>query len=751
MPIPASRLRQLLVAAFVAAAAGVAACRPGALAPETARAFDAARAFQRDLAVAADAAPRTARDTGGLVALAYLERARVGVGSPFRLVDFALNDPRLPQALRDSTAWAILAMTWDGATHAVDPHALHELVGTPGGRQPAAALAQQQLLERTVLEADDVRVGEHAVRLAYDLMAAEGLVRGAGQPVPARLAAQLRDRRLAREDLRALLRAARDADASPVRMVPSWRIARRFAVEQPVLAPLGPEQEVAALAIVPALVAELRTIAATPVDSAAAPLSAPPSLLSPGAAAHFVALPQSRALPPDVPVIVTLTASRDRVVDAPGLSAADREARVRFAAGARTEETLVAHAAQLGDGGRDRRVAQAVLWAATSVRPYAQEEPWFPGSGGPTPAELRARFGVAAVSFDRDVPVEWRPYYRRLLASAMTDLRRVLPDFSIAGMGVHFGQQPLAGALAVHDPRTRTVFVPLGTGAGALAHELAHDLDYQVAVRTLGRRGEYSTDQAVREQRGTLAASLRGLTSARLVAPGPENQFRPSHAQRPTEVFAASVDWFVAAGLARQGRLNGYLSSVQDELFTGFAEVRPPDANGDAGEATVAVLAEMTTLPAELEAWFRASYGRDRTPTAFDRARRVLELSATPVAAVAPALPGTFAAGARHAAPACVALEVDDDDPPRAARRRAAMLAAEASARRTLATEGLALPGGVRVPLGPDLRAAAPIDPAIVAAALRDRRDLLLARVQRLEDARSSWLPSNGAYVPYCE
>src|SRR5688500_5434107 len=39
----------------------------------------------------------------------YLERLQRGLGSPFRLIDFALNDPRLTEASRARLAWAILA------------------------------------------------------------------------------------------------------------------------------------------------------------------------------------------------------------------------------------------------------------------------------------------------------------------------------------------------------------------------------------------------------------------------------------------------------------------------------------------------------------------------------------------------------------------------------------------------------------------------------------------------------------------
>ena len=743
------RSRRTLLAA-AALLAGAAACGPAALGPETARAFEGARRFGAELQATAAHAPATPRDTAALLALGYLERARLGLGSPFRLVDFALNDRRLPPALRDSTAWAVLAMVWDGRTHRPDPAAFDSLLAGPAA--PGAAEAQLARVERAIAAATSPRAGEHAVRLAYALGATEGIVRTAERHVPARAAAQVRDRLLARRDLVRLLAAARAEQASPLRLVPSWRIARRFDVERPVLAALDPAEEIAAVRQAPALVAELRRLALGGAPAAGDTVPASPSLLTRDAASRLADLPQVRGQPPQAPVVVAMTASRPRLLRAAEGSAM-RRARTRLVERATTGEALVAELARMH--APDGQVAGAALWASVGMRTLAQEAPWFPGDAGPTAAELRARFGIADVTFDRRVPEAWRPFYRRMLATAAEDMRRVLPTLSLDGVSVHFGGRRLEGALAVHDPRTRTVFLPLGTGPGTLAHELAHDLDWQTASRRFGRRGEYSTDQAVRERRGRLAASVRGLTTATLVPPGPDNQFRPSHAQRPTEVFASSVDWFVTASLASMGRVNGYLSSVQDEAITGFSDVRPPDAHGDAGAATLDVLAEMTTLPPALQASFLEAFGPGRAPTALERAARVAELSADvrtrPRTLVAPR-PFGGAPGLVAAPVACVAREVDEHEPLRAARREAAMLAAEAVARRLVLRRGLDAPlGDARIRLGPDATVPPPVDPALVAPEIRRVRALLLDRVQRVDDARS-WLPIAGdAYRPYCD
>jgi hypothetical protein len=99
----------------------------------------------------------------------------------------------------------------------------------------------------------------------------------------------------------------------------------------------------------------------------------------------------------------------------------------------------------------------------------------------------------------------------------------------------------------------------------------------------------------------------------------------PSHATRPAEVFARSVDWFVAVSLARDGRINGYLSSVQDDLLTGYGTVTSPDPTGATGQALMAVLDEVAPVYPETRRWFLESYGRVRAPTAYDLARRILE------------------------------------------------------------------------------------------------------------------------------
>ena len=136
---------------------------------------------------------------------------------------------------------------------------------------------------------------------------------------------------------------------------------------------------------------------------------------------------------------------------------------------------------------------------------------WFPGMPAPAAGELEKNYGLAEVTFDRTVPARWRPYYRRMLASSLEDLYRVMPALRLNGLRVHFGPTPEgAEALAIHDPRARELLLPPATAAGTLAHELAHDVDWQMSVRRYRVRGDYATDRSTRNSDG-LSAQVRSL------------------------------------------------------------------------------------------------------------------------------------------------------------------------------------------------------------------------------------------------
>ncbi|MGH7466014.1 MAG: hypothetical protein ACREK1_12610, partial [Longimicrobiales bacterium] len=120
-----TNLRRHLILIALAGAAAFSGCgRPehAGLAPDVRRELDNGRAAlgswvetSRNVSVPADEV---------VIALGYAERLRLGLGSPFRLVETALRDPRLPEGARREVAWALLALTLSGETYAVDPIAL---------------------------------------------------------------------------------------------------------------------------------------------------------------------------------------------------------------------------------------------------------------------------------------------------------------------------------------------------------------------------------------------------------------------------------------------------------------------------------------------------------------------------------------------------------------------------------------------------------------------------------------------------
>lgn len=616
----------LALAAIVAAAAGCAPDRDAGFGPDLRRELAAGREYAERLAVAGRRSVDV--DTDLAIALGYLERHRIGLGGPFRLLDQVLADPRLGDATRMRLAWALLARTVDGEGYRIDDVAFDrmgppEMAGDGGdGRHHLA------LIELAVREASDPRAGELAVRIAYALATAEGTVGPRAALLAAQAAAQLRDRELARGDALRLLRAAETSSLDPFTLLAIWRAERRFDVERPLLAPVPLAVEREAIDLAARLVESIRKLApATAVLSPGPAHAAPSGFLGPGAAARLAAASEALDPPPQTPIVVAVDVHRRELLDQRPSSPGARAARTRFVERADQEERFVAELALLARAEpRSPVAARIALWAGVALRPYAQEVAWFPGTPGPSTRELEDRFGLGFVRFDEDVPPAWRPYYRRMLLAALNDLQRALPSLDFRGLGVHFGEnEGRGGTLALHDPRTRTVYLPPRTGAGTIAHELAHDLDWQVALRRYRVRGDYATDRATRLTGDRLATVLQDLTTGELLAPNPGDPSPPAHAQRPAEVFARSVDWFVVASLAQEGRLNGYLSSVQDDFLTGYGTVTPPDITGQAGAAIVHILDEVAPLyPATRQA-FLERYGRGRALSPYDLLRRVLE------------------------------------------------------------------------------------------------------------------------------
>ena len=80
--------------------------------------------FDSTIVLARNATPRGPRGDALALGITYLERARLGLGSPFRLVDQAIHDPRLDAAMRQRVGWAVLGRLRRGDAYVVDPAVL---------------------------------------------------------------------------------------------------------------------------------------------------------------------------------------------------------------------------------------------------------------------------------------------------------------------------------------------------------------------------------------------------------------------------------------------------------------------------------------------------------------------------------------------------------------------------------------------------------------------------------------------------
>lgn len=708
-----------------------------ALSASAASRLEDGRAWIDSLGRAAATAPEP-RDVplGTAVALGYAERLRLGLGGPFRLAEFALQDPRLTPPARQRTAWALLHSARGIGSHVVDPAALATVIpARAGGGDHHLALIEREMGK------GDPRASELVVRLAYELASAERLVRGPALPVIAQATALMRDRELARIDATRLLDAAAVDGRDPLTMITEWRTARRFASERPVTEAMDVETERRALPRVAALLDSIRVLVAEGArgdSTRAQPVWLGHVPMLPAPAADRLAA-DAGFLPPQGPVAVAIRTHRALLSDAMPDS---REARV-WVAGladriAHDEALAAEHARTVWSGGHNGAIERVTLAAAAGMRAYAQERPWFPGMPGPTAEELKRDFGFSEVKFTGDVPTAWRPYFRRMLASAAGDLLRVVPTARFDGLKVRVESVPIEAPLAVHDPGPRVLKLPMATAAGVLAHELAHDLDWQAARRLYARRSGYSTDYAVRTGKDRVAESVQALTSARLIPPTEENGYRPPHDRRPAEVFARNFDWFVAMSLAREGRVNGYLTAVQDEVLTGYATVSALEADGRGAEALMRLLGDVAYVPSPVRDWFLEQWGPTRTLRSYALVRELMTTPPVrPVAALG-RMDSAFDSRPVRSALAGVAFTRPDDaarcdgrgaassERPQVALAR---LAAESRARGTLAAAARRLPEEQRPPWAQSALGMAPWAPELAESATGMLREILLQRL----------------------
>lgn len=670
----------------IAVMLGWVSARP-ALSANAAKALtDATSYFDSKIVLARASSPRGIRGDQLAISLGYLERLRLGLGSPFLLVSDALSDPRLDGPNQARTAWALLGRLERGDAYVIDPAVLDGSGPWADDGQGATGAAHLALIERAVRSASDPRAGELAVRLAYLIESTKGTIVSSGVTIAAQAAALIRDRELATADLRDVLANAAEQHSDALGLLNARRAARTLRVEQPPLAPLSSALQLEAMKAVPALVRALDTL------DRATTSSTTPSAAESVIGSHFAARLRTLAadLPPLAQIVVTLRGHSRTPVHA---------TNDEMLAGANASLTFTTDSAH-------RSNALAMLSSAVAMRSLAQSTPWFPGDSGPEVSDLTTEYGLDDVSFARSVPSAWRPYYLRELQTGLRDLQGVFPAFSVNGLSVRFSTDALRdSALAMHDPRTRTIQLSIATSAGTLAHELSHDLDWQAARRLFAGGGGYSSDRAMRERRGPLASSLRGLTEARLLRPySGATPAQPG--DRPAELFARGTDWFVASALAQQGRMNGFLSAIEDGWFAGYA-AGPPTAIGSAAtESLVSAIEEMTYVPDSVRLGFESQWSDPQVVDPLLLVRRALE---TPVV--------RRAAGAWQVGSAAVAmlppaqLCTSDRSPQSRARESLLMMTIDARARGMAMRRARYRPVGARLSWANSVLGAVPFSP----------------------------------------
>jgi hypothetical protein len=515
-------------------------------------------------------------DTRAL-ALSYLERARLGMGSPFRLIDQAVHDTRLSDSVRHDVAWTIVDRIFDGNIYEIDGRVLDMI------SQPGLGAGHLAIIEDVIGSADDPRVGEAAIRVAYGLAASNGSTSLTSLSVVAEVAAQVRDRALAIGDVRRAVSRAHEDGVDLIAELVHLRTRRELAVEQPTLATLAASSRESAIDMAPAILARIEGVVPR------VPAEASPSLLDKSAAATLARL--AAAQPP-------LAAIRVPVTGRAATLRADTSlvpSALPVVAAAANEESLIA-AFAYADAASEMRAAslrRLMVSIGVALRAHAQDAVWF-GTEPLSTGAVIGRYGLKSITFDRDVPRAWRPFYTQMIASGLSDFIRALPGYDPTGLSFTVEMGPLPdSALAMHDPRTHSIRLSAMTPSGTLAHELAHDVDWRAARRLFAKSGGYATDRSQRESDLRLSSSVRGLTSARIAG----RRISPLGPSRPAEVFARSIDWFVADQLAVLGRSNGFLSAIEDPLLTGFATAPADAPSPETAPAVVRTLAEMTYVP----------------------------------------------------------------------------------------------------------------------------------------------------------
>lgn len=525
----------------------------------------------------------------------YLARIESGIGSPFYAIEAALRDPWLPDSVRPQLASAMLASVLTITPTAVGQYGLNRF--------------NAAIVDSVVGAFPEPRQGEEVVRVGFELAATAGAVSRSEAAAAADVAAIARDAVYARRDVARLVTAAHKGGLTPLELLPLWREERRFDVERPIVYPIDWASS-SELVEEAARLFETLDAHATRRDSLSNEASSRSELVADFAVRHTARqVARDRNGPPSAAIAQLM----------PALSPSQTVQPINNA-----EELAAAWLSLTSMQGSEwSSWVRAVAAAAVRLRPAAQERVWFAGDHAPKATEVEQRHGLRAVTFAASVRPAWRDYALISLDRALVDARRVLPDLDLRGLRIHVGMKSEwpSRAMALHDPESRTIYFPLGTAPGVLAHELGHDLDWQVARLVFGEQGIYATDGTARRASPILAAPVNRLTSASALS---SSAPRPVVSARPTEILARHVDWIMAAALATMGRSNGFLSTVQDVGDALGNTSAPEHAQID---AAVSVLASATKVPHRTLVAVHRGAGAGRDPLVRDVLARALSVN----------------------------------------------------------------------------------------------------------------------------
>src|SRR4051812_41687952 len=190
------------------------------------------------------------------IAWGYAERLRLGLESPFRLIETAARDTRLSADERWTVSWALLAHVVRGETAEIDPAALDGIGPGDGGSDATTGSRHLEFIRETITAARNPRAGELALRMAYTLAVSERIVDNSAPVLVAQAAALIGDAEIARREAAGLVRATGGAD--PVTEIRRRRARHTLYVEQPTLLAEPDEMQREAVATVPALLDSIR-------------------------------------------------------------------------------------------------------------------------------------------------------------------------------------------------------------------------------------------------------------------------------------------------------------------------------------------------------------------------------------------------------------------------------------------------------------------------------------------------------------